>query len=575
MPNARQGISDISHICLGHGIRHAVISPGSRSAPLTLAFVANPQFRCHSMPDERSAAYFAMGMAQQLKKPVVLVCTSGTAVANYMPALAEARYLKVPLLVLTADRPPEWIDQNDGQTLRQENIFVNVVKRSFQMPVETEKENDLWYFTRSLNEAIAHCSLGNPGPVHINVPLREPLYSPLPQPSLPARIIHVVQGQPNLSHHTWETLQTTWQTLSRKWVVCGFSSKKEEPLNQLLSQMARQYQLIVMAENLSNLQDAHFIHAPERFMASLDPLQMEEFRPELLITIGGAVLSKRLKKYLRQYPPAQHWHIDEHDLFIDTYQSLSHNIRVSPHAFFQHMAPLADSHPSWCQMLLNQDRLAAERHAEYLNQAEFSDLTAYQEIFRQMPQGVILHLANSTPVRYAQLFETSKHTAYFSNRGTSGIDGCVSTAAGAAAVTAELNLLLLGDLAFIYDSNGFWNPHLPNNLRVIVMDNGGGNIFKLIETGPEADKIRPFIETPHQLSIQHLCAAFGLEYYPATSQEELRRILPDFFKPNSRPVVLHIRTSGDVSAQVFKQYYQFISYNNEYEKKLDNTEGIQ
>ncbi|MFN2396071.1 MAG: 2-succinyl-5-enolpyruvyl-6-hydroxy-3-cyclohexene-1-carboxylic-acid synthase [Bacteroidales bacterium] len=553
----RQGVSELPYICEAHGIRHVIISPGSRNAPLILSFTSHPEINCISITDERSAGYFALGMAQQLKKPVALICTSGTALANYAPALTEAFYLKIPLLVLSADRPPEWIDQNDGQTIRQNNFFPNAVKRSFITPTETEKEEDLWYFRRIINEAIGISMADNHGPVHINVPLREPLYEPLPEITKIPDIISVQTGYHQLKDDQWQEIKQKWESYSKKLIICGFSSERNPEMEKSLAKMTENSEAVVIAENLSNLSNDSFIHSPERFIALMN--ERENFRPDLLVTTGGAVVSKRLKKYLRKFSPKEHWHVDENEMFVDTYQSLNQNIRVNPEYFFGNIAgsgPVDNDYSRFAKLINEQ---GIKKHNDFLSQAEFSDLKAYEIVFNKLPFDCNLHLANSTPVRYSQLFPAKPDINYFSNRGTSGIDGCVSTAAGAALVSEKLNVLLLGDLAFIYDSNGLWNNNLPSNLRIIVFDNGGGNIFKLIETGPEAEKIRPFIETPHKVKLKELCAAFNVDYMYAQSSEELENILLQFFKPNGSAVVLHIQTSGDVSAKTFKQYFQFIS----------------
>lgn len=575
MPSKRQGVSEIPYICEAHGIRYAVISPGSRNAPLILAFVSHPGINCISITDERSAGYYALGMAQQLKKPVALICTSGTAFANYAPAITEAFYLKIPLIVISADRPPEWIDQNDGQTIRQNNFLPNVLKKSIITPVETERKEDLWYFRRIVNEAIGISMTGSQGPVHINVPLREPLYEPLPKITEVKDIIAIQTGNHQLKDEQWQEIRQKWNSFSRKLIICGFSSERNPELEKYLAKMANNNEAVVIAENLSNLNDISFVYSPERFVAVLDNEMRKYFQPDLLITTGGAVLSKRLKKFLREFSPKEHWHVNENEMFIDTYQSLSQNIKIKPEYFFKNIAGTGPDNEDYSRFVKQINEQAIKNHNNFLSQTEFSDLKAYDLVFNQLPSDCNLHLANSTPVRYAQLFPVKPGINYFSNRGTSGIDGCVSTAAGAAMVSQKLNILLLGDVAFIYDSNGLWNNKLPENLRIIIFDNGGGNIFKLIETGPEAEKIRPFIETPHKVKIKELCAAFDMGYLFAQSTKELENILPDVFKPNRSSVVLHIQTSGDVSAKTFKQYFQYISKNNEHKTELDNTEGIQ
>jgi 2-succinyl-5-enolpyruvyl-6-hydroxy-3-cyclohexene-1-carboxylate synthase len=559
MPSARQGVAEIPYICYAYGINHVVISSGSRCAPLILSFVSHRLFRCISITDERSAAYYALGMAQQLQKPVALVCTSGTAVANYSPALAEALYLKVPLLVLSADRPSEWIDQNDGQTIRQFEIFRNVVKKSFQLPVETEKEEDLWNYRRTLNEAISTSILDVPGPVHVNIPLREPLYNTLPDVINDPRIIELNNGVKNLSEDKWHKIVESWKKFRRKLVVCGLAHLKNIEVQNLLNKMSSSYEVVVVAENLSNLYGETFIDTPDRFMASLDHTERDEFQPDLLITIGGSIISKKLKKYLRQYKPIEHWHIDENAQFIDTFQCLSNSIGVLPELFFSKVIGQGVTNLEFSNLVSQKRFLNSSKHNEFIHSAEFSDLKAWDAIIGNLPSNINLHLANSTPVRYAQLFASRSDISYFSNRGTSGIDGCVSTAAGAATVSRKLNVLLLGDMAFVYDSNGLWNNNLSPNLRIVVMDNGGGNIFRLIETGPELTRVIPYIEIPHKVKIDSLCDAYGVEYHLAEDMDSLKQKFERFYEPSDKPRVLHIKTSGRASAKIFKDYYQHIS----------------
>ncbi|TVQ91278.1 MAG: 2-succinyl-5-enolpyruvyl-6-hydroxy-3-cyclohexene-1-carboxylic-acid synthase [Bacteroidetes bacterium] len=558
-----QGISEIPYIFHMHDIEHAVISPGSRNAPLTLAFVSHPNINCISITDERSAAYYALGIAQQLQKPVVLICTSGTALVNFGPAITEAYYLKVPLIILSADRPPEWIDQNDGQTIRQNDFFRNVVKKSFVLPVETENEEDLWHFRRIMNEAIGTCKTDNPGPVHINIPVREPLYSPLPEVAKIPPVISVTSGNYELNAEQWQSIIQKWNACSKKLIVCGFSPVRNLKLEKMLGQLAGENEAVVIAENLSNLYDDNFIDAPDRFIAALDEENREKIQPELLITIGGSIVSKRLKKYLRTFATREHWHVDEYDLHIDTFKSLNLNIRLQPENFFTRLTGQGSANSDYTSLAHSQNIRAKKLHEAFISETDYSDMKACKIIMEQLPPNINLHLANSTPVRYAQLFGSNKYVNYFSNRGTSGIDGCVSTAAGAALVSKRLNILLVGDLGFIYDSNALWYNNLPGNLRIIVLDNGGGNIFKLIETGPEVEKIKPYIETPHNVNIKGLCDAFGVNYMSAANTEELENILPEFFKPNGLPIVLHIRTNGEVSADIFKQYFQNISKKDE------------
>ncbi len=554
-------MNEIVQICLQHGITNAVISPGSRNAPLIIAFAKSPAFRCISIADERSAAYFALGMAGHLQKTVVLICTSGTAALNYAPALAEAFYQNIPLLALTADRPPEWIDQNDGQSIMQQNIYSSFIRKSYNMPVDSGTMEDRWHSRRILSEAINHTMLNGKGPVHINVPLREPLY--LPQPGVKTELPSVAVTGSRITADTsqLQSIVEKWGRYSKKLLVCGFMGKNPE-LNLLLGRMAENDEIAVMAENLSNLSHKEFVDRAEPFLAGLSETDKENFTPELLITIGGAVLSKGLKNYLREHKPAAHWHVDENDLFTDTYQNLTGNIRMSPLEFFSHVGGTIKNEADYMHLVREKTVNCRKLHQKFIQKAVFSDLVAYNTIFNHLA-ACNLHLANSTPVRYAQLFGSRPDILYNSNRGVSGIDGCISTAAGAATVNDQLTVLLSGDVGFIYDSNGLWNNNLPKNLRIIVFNNDGGNIFKIIQTSDEIRGIEHFFETPHNVSIKALTEAHGLEHFLACNNGELEDVLQHFFKPKERAVVLEIKTSGTISAEVFKQYFQYIRQNEQ------------
>ncbi len=562
MHSSRRGISELPFILKQNGVHHAVISPGSRNAPLVMSLTQNNLIHCKSITDERSAGYFALGMAQQLRQPVAIVCTSGTAVLNYAPALAEALYAHIPLIAITADRPPEWIDQNDGQTIRQNNVFDQVVRKSFQLPVETAHDNDLWLFRRTLAEALQAATQNLFAPVHINVPLREPLYDPLPKPLNLHHSIKTTQPSFNTNIENLTSFSEQWKTSEKRLIICGMY--QEEIPHHILHNIAVDKEAVVIAENISGIAGSNFIDNPDRFLASLNESERKDFQPDLLITMGGAVLSKKLKQYLRLYKPTKHWHISRSSKLIDTFQALSDLINLPPVTFFDQLKRNKDSSNDYAGKALQAYRKSFEKHIRFLKTIPFCDLYVFDQIWQTLPENINLHLANSTPIRYSQLFPTHSNIHYFSNRGVSGIDGCVSTTTGAASVTENLNILLTGDLAFIYDSNGLWNNHLPNNLRIIVLDNNGGNIFKIIDTGSASNRVRQFLETPHHVDIQKLCMAYNTDYHHAGNKNELSELLQDFFKPNSRPVVLHITTDGDLSANIFKQYFQQISFKNEH-----------
>lgn len=553
MPDYNQGISDIPEILSHYGIHNAVISPGSRNAPLVMAFTTHPGMMCESIVDERSAGFVALGISKSIEKPVVLVCTSGSAVLNYSPSLSEAYYSRVPLIVLTADRPPEWIDQNDGQTIRQNDIFRNFIKKSYTLPVSTEKQAELYHYRQIISAAYIHSVSGVPGPVHINVPLREPLYGQLPPADSGYKPVkNISKVNPSVSLPSFEE---AWKKYNRKMIITG-SAEMYEPLPEdILTDIASHKQAVVIAENLSRINGENIISSPERLIPYIS--NKPAMAPELLITMGGPVLSKKLKQYIRQNKPIEHWHIANNPDIIDTFQSVTHKVLLQPGTFFQSMGRSANMHNTdYVDHFLKYYDQSLAMHENFFTNIDFCDFTAYKVIFDLLPENADLHLANSTPVRYAHLFEPHPGTRYFSNRGVSGIDGCVSTTVGFARFSKRKQILLCGDLAFIYDSNGLWNTQLPPNLVIIVFDNGGGNIFSIIETGKQHESFRAYQQTPHNVKIEEICRTFDVDYLHASDQHSLTKSLHLAFKPNKRAVVIHITSNGDLSATMYKQYFK-------------------
>lgn len=328
-----QSIFDLSELANAHGINHAVLSPGSRCAPLVISFARHPRITCHSVSDERSAAYIALGMAQALAEPVVLICTSGTAATNYASAIAEAYYLQVPLVVLTADRPPEWIDQQDGQAIRQNGLFGAFIKQSFTLPVTYEHADEKWHINRILNEALLMAKSSPQGPVHINVPLREPFY---PKPdqyveySQGLRVVEEFSGQRDFTENEWNRLLSELSAFQRVLIVAG-QGRVDEPLQMALSQLP----FPVVADIMSNVQGRAGATVHQDAFLMRQGAETERLRPDLLITFGGAVISKNLKIFLRKHSPIAHWHLAEEGYVPDTFQTLTRVLRVTPKRFLK------------------------------------------------------------------------------------------------------------------------------------------------------------------------------------------------------------------------------------------------
>jgi 2-succinyl-5-enolpyruvyl-6-hydroxy-3-cyclohexene-1-carboxylate synthase len=553
----RQGIRDIPAICEQFGIEHAVITPGSRNAPLIMAFIKYSSIKCLSITDERSAAFFALGISQYLRKPVALVCTSGSALLNCAPAISEAYYQNIPLVVFTADRPKEWIDMSDGQTIRQQDIFRNYCKASFEIPVETRNNDELWHSNRIISQAIDTSILHPYGPVHVNVPLREPLYLKLPTKQSNFKIIQTQHNSFALNTQQVEYISAKWQTFQKKLFIFGVLPEGSA-FNVLVNNLSAMPDTVVFAENLSNISSPNAIWAPEALFASVSEAELENFRPDLLVTIGHSIVSKRVKQFLRKYRPSEHWHIEESNQYIDTFKSLTKVFIASPLLFLKEIEKLNSVDSDFAKLYTAQFKETVDLHEDFLlNQSAFADLFIFGELLKRIPANSIIHLANSTPIRYSQLFCTRHDLTHYSNRGTSGIDGCISTAVGSAYTSGKLTVVITGDLSFLYDSNALWNNYLQGNLKIIVLNNKGGNIFRLIDTSEEISDIMDFFETPQQVNIKKLVEAYGIEYRYAENADELRNQLNTFFTLPV-PAVFEIKTNPDVNTKVFINYYKHI-----------------
>lgn len=579
----KEHIGRLAAIMVAKGIEQVVVSPGSRNAPVIILFGKNRSLKLLSVGDERSAGFFALGLALQSQKTVALLCTSGSAVLNYAPAIAEAYYQKIPLLVLTADRPVELIDQGDSQTIRQQNVFSNYIRKSFNLPVAIHSNNERWYTDRVVNEAIDRTMYPVQGPVQLNIPLDEPLYD----------IDYVIEGRPaiirynlpnqQLNEESMQRLAGVWKSASSVMIVAGQMSPSQE-VKDLLLKLAEDPSIVVLTETTSNLTHNRFINCIDRTIAVIPASKNKDYAPDLLITIGGAIISKKIKAMLRDMSPANHWHIsnDPDEFHFDTYKSLTETIPLNARDFLtqlqhelstKHLLDSSEDDQIQRQELIKINnsnsyyskwQLAvaktAQKHSEYMEKIEFTDFRAYHTIFEHLPENTAVHLGNSTPVRYAQLFDQRINLKFYANRGTSGIDGCTSTAAGFAYNYSGLTVIITGDIGFLYDSNGLWNSNLPERFKIILINNGGGNIFRIIDGPTGHEELEPFIETRHNLQAAGIASNFNIEYFKASDEDELKSQLPLFLKPQDshRPALLEIITNNQLSAQTLRDYFGFL-----------------
>jgi len=570
--------------CKAKGIKNIVISPGSRNAPLTIGFTEDSYFECFSIVDERCAAFFALGIAQQSLQPVAVVCTSGSALLNYYPAIAEAFYSDIPLVVISADRPRYKIDVGDGQTIRQDNVFHRHIGYSADLKQDIihatdriERYRPDWlkddtaeiaqmkvqeYNDAELNKAF-NLALVSKLPVHVNVRLEEPLYNKLHQPSVSPTILTAKETK--VEKIEFKDLADLWNSHAKKMVLVGVNWP--ETIDQeVLNQLANDPSVIVLTETTSNLHHKNFFPSIDSLIAPIENVEhasqlFEKLRPEMLLTFGGLIVSKKIKAFLRAYTPKYHWHIDPIRAF-DTFFCLTSHFRCKPNTFlFELMAKTTKVESTYYSFWNAAKKGYEEKRRKYLKEISFSDMQVFDSIVEHIPVNYQLQLANSSTVRYAQLFDLPSTLKVFCNRGTSGVDGSVSTAIGASLYSKTPTLLITGDLSFFYDSNALWNTYIRPDFRVILVNNNGGGIFRILPGKEDSSNFEKFFETTHELSAEHLCNLYDFKYECVSSLVNLKNSLQQFYKEGKGPKLLEINTPRKLNNKILLGYFDFISSN--------------
>lgn len=555
MISNKKEVQILAALMLEKGITDVVISPGSRNAPLINTFDGLEEFTCYNVVDERSAAFFAMGIALRKQKPVAVACTSGSAMLNYAPAAAEALYQKIPLLILSADRPRAWVDQGDGQTIRQENALQNVVKKSISLTGAMRDETEEWYNTRLLNEGLNALTHQDCGPVHLNFPFAEPLYGMVDAPLAKAKSINLLGCETKLTDSEMHVLKDQWCDCDKKMILVG-QMQPDTALDEVLYQLSTEENIIVLTEKTSNVKGPYIHSAIDNVLFACDA---PELAPDLLITIGGQLVSKKVKAFLRNNKPKCHWHFSSSFELQDTFMSLTKVIAVDAKTVLGSMCFSPTGGLDYAEKWSKLDEQTRQLNMRYAKQLDFCDFTVFDHVLQKIPSGATLHLSNSTPVRYAQLFPM-KEVVYQCNRGTSGIDGVISTAAGYARVDDGLNILLIGDLSFFYDSNALWNHHYPDNLKIVLINNSGGGIFRFISGPSEVPASEQHFVAQHRTTAEGLVMNFGLKYSSASDQVSFDKQFVAMLERDNAEV-LEVFTPAKENALVLREYFKFLKEN--------------
>jgi 2-succinyl-5-enolpyruvyl-6-hydroxy-3-cyclohexene-1-carboxylate synthase len=527
-----------------HHIENIVICPGSRNAPLTIGFANNPFFKCYSIVDERCAAFFAIGMAQELKKPVVVICTSGSALLNFYPALAEAFYNQIPLIVVSADRPFDKIDIGDGQTIRQKNVFQNHVLHQVNLPEIPNENSDI-----ELQNAI-NISINKKGPIHINVPFEEPLYNTLLEYNSFPKLLNLNAENPViiLEKKYFETINQSKKVL----ILIGNLPPNEINL-KIIETWASLPNYMVMTETLSNIHHPNFINKIDVTISSFTSHEMIDFQPDVLITLGGMIVSKKVKNWLRNYPPNFHFHIDKLRAY-DTFYCLTYHFECNINDFCNQFSYTQNIASDYQKKFLTLKEKRHQNHLKYVEKVDFSDFKVFNFIEKNIPNNLQIQISNSAAIRYMQLFDFDKSIEMYCNRGTSGIDGSTSTAIGASIFAQKPVWLITGDLSFFYDSNALWNNYIPDNFKIILINNSGGGIFRILPGHQENKVFEQFFETQHQLNTSHLATMYYFNYFKANNEAGLNENWSKFVASNQK-TILEIFTPTNNNDKILKNYF--------------------
>lgn len=526
-----------------YGVRHIVLSPGNRNVPIVHSVEEDDFFKCYSITDERSAGFFAIGLIHRCNEPVAICCTSGTAVCNYASAVNEAFYQNLPLVVITADRNPYFLNQLEDQMIPQMSVFRDVCKMSVQLPIVKE-EQDEWVCQNRINSALLEIDHHGKGPVHINIPIENGTTSfdtkVLPTAKKINRVYANTDGVASLE----ERLHG-----KRIFVLYGQSAPCSEELVTSLEAFASQYDAVIGVDHLSNLRCKGSVNT---FLAPkmLEDAKLKALLPDIVISCGGNFISNLRPLFRNNADKVEHWLISESGLVQDPFHCLTEVIEGTPVEFFKKVASgnsgkVGKYYAEW-QSAMN---------TCILKEIPYSDLLAVEKFMNKLKPSDKLHLANSSSVRLANHFELPSGVEVTCNRGTNGIDGSASSFIGEAALSEDVNYLLIGDLSFFYDMNSLWNRYVGKNVRILLNNNSGAGIFHCTIGKSKISTINMHTAAEHFFSAEGWAVSAGMKYLSARNEQELESALEKFTSEEEGPFFLEIFTDKEKDATILRSIY--------------------
>lgn len=549
MYSSKENVNILTSLLVQHGVRHAVVCPGSRNSPIVHDLNECPDIECYGVTDERSAGFYALGMALTLCKPVVVCVTSGTALLNLAPAVAEAYYQHVPLVVISADRPEQWIDQLDGQTLPQPDALGRFVKKAVSIP-EVQDDEQHWYCNRLINEALNELNHHGYGPVHINVPIAEPLFEYTVAELPNERRIHLINSRCDRYLISIECSEQFVAAQKPMLVIGQMSMEQLLPAEiYMISQCA-----VVINEALSlGKGGSHFNEV--LYAVSGDP----DYEPDFLLYVGDTLVSKRVKKWMRTLKDTKIWMVSEDGNIRDTTMNMYGVIEGRAADVIEDLVESIKTKSISSTSRYKARWDMALRKTAYMAMTykpEYSQMAAVKMFEEKLGTAInyYVHYGNSSSIRLANFY--ARHFVYC-NRGVNGIEGTLSTAAGGSVVTDSKVFCALGDLSFFYDQNALWNQNLKGNLRILLLNNQRGTIFSMLKGLEQSDARDRFVSGEHHASAEGICMQNDVQYLKATNMEELSEGIDKLINLESnRPVLLEVLTSAENDVKIVKEYYQ-------------------
>lgn len=552
----KENVNILTALLVQHNITQAVVCPGSRNSPLVHNLCECKEIKCYPITDERSAAFFALGVALATHSPVVVCVTSGSALLNVAPAVAEAYYQNLPLIVISADRPQQWIGQSDGQTMPQVNVLDSFVRKSIHLNEPKTKEEH-WYCNRLVNEALIECKRFAFAPVHINVPISEPLFH-YNVATLPKE--RCISATSVCNDYTAVTnVVSMVQQAQRPLIVIGQESWWD--MTEVKVELAKLHQrIVVIQDKLSNVSDT----IPQFFDAAIAIVKdTEALRPDLIIYIGGTIVSKRCKQFLRSCTPTHSILVDARGDIRDTFMNLTTVVQCQSATFIRILANSLESfatsnfYNDWQQTLKNAATVAQSYTPTY---SQMLAVKRFHTLLQQNNYAKTFVYGNSSAVRLGNFYSSN---FIFVNRGVNGIEGTLSTAVGIAAANKDKRIFcVIGDLSFFYDQNALWNSNLGENLSILLLNNNGGSIFQQLSGLEKSAHRYAIMGASASVTAEGICQTHNINYLSAVNSDELESGLSSFLNIRDNSALLEIFTKSEDDAKAWNTFYKLLEKNN-------------